>query len=82
MPPPTRLLDDLPQVVAALGVESGGGLVEEEHRRPGHEGGGQVEPPAHAARVGLERPVAGVGQIELVEQLAARLATYGRLAGG
>ena len=69
VPPPTRLLDDLPQVVAALGVEPGGRLVEEEHGGPGHQGGGQVEPPAHAARVGLERAVAGVGQVELAEQL-------------
>ena len=55
VPSRDQLLDDRPQVLAALGVEPGGGLVEEEHRRAGHQGGGQVEAPAHAARVGLER---------------------------
>ena len=64
-PAADQLLDDLPQVVAALRVETGGRLVEEEDGRPGHQGGGQVEAPPHAARVGLERPVAGVGQVEL-----------------
>ena len=78
VPPPTRLLDDLPQVVAALGVEPGGGLVQEQHGRPGHQGGGQVEPAAHPARVGLERPVAGIGQIELVEQLDGPAGDVGR----
>ena len=34
-----------------VGSRPGGRLVEEQHRRPGHEAGGQVEPPAHAARV-------------------------------
>ena len=34
-----------------------------------HEGGGQIEPAAHAARVGLGRAVGGVGQAEAVEQL-------------
>ena len=36
---------------------------------PGHQGRGQVEASAHPARVGLEGPVAGVGQIELHQQL-------------
>ena len=82
VPPPTRLLDDLPQVVAALGVEPGGRLVEEEHGRAGHQGGGQVEAPAHAARVGLERPVAGIGQVELGEQLDGPLGDDGARRGG
>ena len=54
-------------------VEAGRRLVEEEHRRAGHQGGGQVEAPAHAARVGLEDAVAGIGQAEPLEQLARPL---------
>ena len=64
-----QLLDDAPEVLAALGVEAGGGLVEEEDGRAGDEGGGQVEATAHAARVGLEDAVAGVGQAEVLQQL-------------
>ena len=52
-----QLADDVPQVGAAAGVEAGGRLVEEQHRRLGDERPGQVEPPAHAARVGLHRTV-------------------------
>ena len=66
--PADQALDDLPQVVAALGVEPGGWLVQEEHGGPGHQGGGQVEPSSHTTRVRLERAVAGVVQGELPEQ--------------
>ena len=41
----------------AARVEAGGRLVEEQHRRLGDERGGEVEPAAHAARVGLDRAV-------------------------
>ncbi len=68
-PAPHQLLDDLPQVVAALGVETGGGLVQEQDDRPGHQCGGQVEPAAHATGIGLEDPVAGIFETELGEQL-------------
>ena len=54
--------------LAARGVQPGRRLVEEEHRRARHQGGRQVQAPAHAARVALEDPVGGVGQLELVEQ--------------
>ncbi len=64
-----QVLDDAPEVLAALGVEAGGGLVEEEDRRAGHQRSGQVEATAHAARVGLEDAVRRVGQAELLEQL-------------
>ena len=64
-----QLLDHLPEVVAARRVEAGGGLVEEQHRRPVHERGGQVEPAAHAAGVGPRRAVGGVGEPEPLEQL-------------
>ena len=42
-------------VDAAARVEPGGRLVEEQHRRARDERGGEVEPAAHAARVGLGR---------------------------
>ena len=47
-----------------------GRLVEEQHRRAGDECAGEVEPATHATRVRLRRAVAGVGEVELLEQLA------------
>ena len=64
-----QLLDGDPQALAALGVQPRGGLVEEEHRRVRHQCGGQVQPPAHAARVGLQHTITGTGQSEFLEQL-------------
>ena len=55
-----QLVDHVPQVVAARRIEARGGLVEEQHRRPVDERGGQVEPAAHAAGVGAGRAVGGV----------------------
>ena len=48
-----QVADDLPHVLALGRVEAGGRLVEEDHRRPADQAGGQVEPAAHAAGVGL-----------------------------
>ena len=62
-------LDHAPELVAALGVESGGGLVEEEHGRAVHERGGEVEATAHAAGVRARHAVGGVAERELLEQL-------------
>ena len=45
-----------------FGSRPGGGLVQEQDLRVGHQRAGQVEPPAHAARVGLGRPVAGLAR--------------------
>ena len=64
-----QLLDGNPQALAALGVEARRRLVEEEDRRIRHQRGGQVQPPAHAARVRLEHAIAGAGQPEGLEQL-------------
>ena len=50
-------------------VEPGRRLVEEEHRRPRHERRGQVEAPAHAARVGADEPSAGLDEVEGGQQL-------------
>ena len=49
--------DRRPHLVAVAGVEAGGRLVEEEHRRGEDQGDGQVEPAPHAARVVLDRLV-------------------------
>jgi hypothetical protein len=64
-----ELLDHHPEVVAAGRVESGGRLVEEEHRRAVHEGGAEVEPSPHAPGVGAGRTIGRVGQPELLEEL-------------
>ena len=53
-------LDLLPQRAAALRVETGRGLVEEEDPRPVHERERQVEPPLHAARVAAHLAVGRV----------------------
>jgi hypothetical protein len=44
-------------------------LVRVEHPRPGDQAGGQVQPPAHAAGVGLGRPVGGLGEPERGQQV-------------
>ena len=56
-----QVAEDVPQVAAAARVEAGGGLVEEQHLGDGHQAGGQVEAPAHAARERLDQLVGGVG---------------------
>ena len=67
-----ELLDDVPHVGAPARVEARGRLVEEEHRRVGHEGTRQVEASTHAAGVGACRPVGGVLEAELRQQPRAR----------
>ena len=74
VPAATRRLDRLEQRRAAAGVEAGGGLVEEEHRRADHERGRQVEPAAHAAGVGAHQPRARLVELEALEQLVRTLA--------
>ena len=64
-------LDRLPELQPAARVKAGRRLVEEEHRRLRHQRGRQVEPAAHAARVGLRGPVGRVEQFEALEQLVA-----------
>ena len=59
----------LPQLGAAAGVEPGGGLVEEQHRRGGDEADREVEAATHAAGVLLGDPVGGLGEREPLEQL-------------
>ena len=66
-----ELLDEVPHRQPATRVEPGGRLVEEQHRRPGDQAHRDVEPPPHAAGVGLDDPVGGVDQVEPLEQLIA-----------
>jgi len=63
VPPATRS-SMTPQVLAALGVETGSRLVQEEHRRSPDERGSEVESAPHAAGVGLEHAVARLAQSE------------------
>ena len=56
-------------VQAAARVQAGGGLVEEDHPGLTDEGHRQVEPSSHPARVGRQRLVRGVGEVELLQQL-------------
>ena len=74
-----QLGHDLPHRLAAARVQAGGGLVQEDHRGPDDQAGGQVQAPAHAARPGLHRPAAGLGQVEALQQLGRPAA--GRGAG-
>ena len=55
-------LDRLPHAEPAARVEARRRLVEEDHRRAVDERGGEVEPPPHAAGVGLGGPPAGLGR--------------------
>ena len=67
-------LDRLPHAQPRARVQAGRRLVEEQHRRPGDERGGEVQPPAHAAGVGLGGPLGRLGELEALEQLVrARL---------
>ena len=61
--------DDVPHVLALGRVEAGGRLVQEDHLGAADQARGQVEAAAHAAGVGLGRPVGRVGQVEPLQQL-------------
>ena len=63
---------DAPQLGAAARVEPGGRLVEEQHLRPADQARRQVQAAAHAAGVGLGRSSARVGEVEPLQELAAR----------
>ena len=59
----------LPDRLAADRVEAGGRLVEEEHARLVDERHREVEAAPHAARVGADAAVRGVGEVDALEQL-------------
>ena len=58
LPVDVELAEDLPQGDAALRVEAGGGLVEEQDRRPVHDRPGDHQPLGHAAGEGVDPGVA------------------------
>ena len=69
--------DLLPQRPAALRVKPCGRLVQEQRRGAAEQGGGDVQPPLHAAGIGADLPVRGVREREALEQvvgLRARVA--------
>ena len=78
MPRSTRSLDDPPEIGAAPGVEARRRLVEEEHRRLVDERAREVDAAPHPARVRANEAVAGVGQVEALEELAVRRVEHGR----
>ena len=50
-------------------IQPGGGLVEEQHRRPVRQGRGDVQAPPHPARIGADQSVGAVCQAEPAEEL-------------
>ena len=63
-----QLADQVPQLVAAVRVESRGRFVEEQHRRTCDERGRDIEAAAHPTRVGPDRPRCGLEQLEALEE--------------
>ena len=59
-----------PHAGPAERVQPGGRLVEEEDLGPMDEGGGEIEPALHPARVGADPTVDGVADVDEVEDLA------------
>ena len=66
---PDQVPQDVPEFVAGPRVQSGGGLVEEQHGRRRHQARREVEPAAHSAGVALGDLGGGIGEGELLEQL-------------
>ncbi len=64
-----ELLEEVPELDAAGRIQTGGGLVEEQHRWRGHQRGGQVEAAAHSSGEGLHQAVGVVGKAQPLEQL-------------
>ena len=73
VPAGDELGDDVPQARPGPWVQTGRGLVEEQHRRAGDQRAGQVEPASHASGVALHRAVARLRQVEALQQLAGAL---------
>ena len=64
--------DRVPELDPAARVEPGRRLVEQQQPRRADEAGAEVEPAAHAARVGAHEPVGGLGEAELLEHARRR----------
>jgi hypothetical protein len=69
--------DLLPHVGAALGVEPGRRLVQEQDARVVDEGEGEIETALHAARVAADLAVGGLHQADALEQSVAARAALG-----
>ena len=63
---------DVPQRQAALGVQTGRRLIHEEHGRSVEDRPGHHEALGHTARQGVDRRLAPLRQLELLEQLVGR----------
>ena len=59
----------LPQLLAAAGIQSCGGFVEEDHPGPAHQRGGEVEPAPHSSGIGGDPAAAGIDELEPAQQL-------------
>ena len=67
--------DRVPELDPAARVEAGRRLVEKEQPWLSDQARAEVEPPAHASRVGADEPVGGLDEAELLEHpLGARRA--------
>ena len=73
-----ELLDRVPEADPAADVEPRRGLVEEEHRRPRDERGGEVEAAAHASGVRPGEPPAGIDEVERGQELVGALREWRR----
>jgi hypothetical protein len=62
--------DHVPHPHPAGRIQTSRRLVEEQHRRAHDQAGGQVQPTAHAAAVGLGHPFGGIEEVKALEQLA------------
>ena len=62
-----QVTNHLPQIDPRSRVETGRGLVEEKHRRAGHDCPRQVEAATHASRVPLHLTIRRIGQSELIQ---------------
>jgi hypothetical protein len=72
-----QVADHLPHGPAAAWVQAGGRLVQEDDPRVADQAHGQVEPPPHAAGVGLGRLPGRPGQVEPLRQLGGPPPAFG-----
>ena len=66
--------DDVPHLLARARVQPGGGLIEEDQRRPGDQRDGQIQAAPHAAGVAAHLLAAGLGQAEGCQELVGPFA--------
>ena len=74
--------DDLPHVVAAAGVQAGGGLVEEDDPGVADQRHREVQAALHAAGVGGGRLLRRLGEVEAFEQFGGDARALAAGAGG